>query len=56
MVSDSQMVEDMLTIGRLEGISAAPEGAAALSAARDPARAASSSRRRASCSSTRAAR
>ena len=35
MVSDGQMVEDMLTIGRLEGISAAPEGAAALSAARD---------------------
>ncbi len=33
-VTDRQMVEDMLLIGRLEGISAAPEGAAALSAAR----------------------
>jgi threonine synthase len=33
-VTDRQMVDDMLTIGRLEGISAAPEGAAALSAAR----------------------
>ncbi len=34
MVTDRQMVDDMLLIGRLEGISAAPEGAAALSAAR----------------------
>lgn len=34
MVTDPQMVHDMVTIGRLEGISAAPEGAAALSAAR----------------------
>jgi threonine synthase len=33
-VSDKQMVDDMLTIGRLEGVSAAPEGAASLSAAR----------------------
>ena len=33
-VTDPQMVDDMLAIGRLEGISAAPEGAAALSAAR----------------------
>ncbi|MEZ5290328.1 MAG: threonine synthase [Vicinamibacterales bacterium] len=33
-VSDRQMVDDMVVIGRLEGISAAPEGAAALSAAR----------------------
>ena len=33
-VTDQQMVEDMILIGRLEGISAAPEGAAALSAAR----------------------
>ena len=33
-VSDREMVEDMLTMGRHEGISAAPEGAAALSAAR----------------------
>jgi threonine synthase len=33
-VTDRQMVDDMLLIGRLEGISAAPEGAAALSAAR----------------------
>ena len=33
-VTDHQMVEDMILIGRLEGISAAPEGAAALSAAR----------------------
>lgn len=33
-VSDRQMVDDMLLIGRLEGISTAPEGAAALSAAR----------------------
>jgi len=34
MVTDRQMVADMILIGRLEGISAAPEGAAALSAAR----------------------
>jgi threonine synthase len=33
-VSDRQMVDDMILIGRLEGVSAAPEGAAALSAAR----------------------
>ena len=33
-VTDRQMVDDMLAIGSLEGISAAPEGAAALSAAR----------------------
>ncbi len=33
-VTDRQMVDDMLLIGRLEGISAAPEGAAALSATR----------------------
>jgi threonine synthase len=33
-VSDEQMVDDMKTLGRLEGISAAPEGAASLSAAR----------------------
>ncbi len=33
-VTDPEMVDDMLAIGRLEGISAAPEGAAALSAAR----------------------
>ena len=33
-VTDRQMVDDMLLMGRLEGISAAPEGAAALSAAR----------------------
>jgi threonine synthase len=33
-VSDAQMVEDMLTLGRLEGVSASPEGAASLSAAR----------------------
>ena len=33
-VTDPEMIDDMLTIGRLEGISAAPEGAAALSAAR----------------------
>jgi threonine synthase len=33
-VTDRQMVDDMILIGRLEGISAAPEGAAALSAAR----------------------
>jgi len=34
VVSDAQMVEDMMTIGRLEGVSAAPEGAATLGAAR----------------------
>ena len=33
-VSDAQMLQDMLTIGSLEGVSAAPEGAATLSAAR----------------------
>ena len=33
-VTDRQMVDDMLALGSLEGISAAPEGAAALSAAR----------------------
>ena len=33
-VSDKDMVADMLEIGRLEGISAAPEGAASLSAVR----------------------
>ncbi len=33
-VTDPEMLDDMLAIGRLEGISAAPEGAAALSAAR----------------------
>ena len=33
-VTDGEMVDDMLAIGRLEGISAAPEGAAALSATR----------------------
>jgi threonine synthase len=33
-VSDAQMVEDMLTIGKLEGVSASPEGAAPLSAVR----------------------
>ena len=33
-VTDPQMVADMVLIGRLEGISAAPEGAAALSATR----------------------
>ena len=33
-VSDQQMVQDMIAIGRLEGVSAAPEGAATLSAAR----------------------
>jgi threonine synthase len=33
-VSDRQMVDDMLTIGKLEGVSAAPEGAASLSAVR----------------------
>ena len=34
MVSDAAMVHDMVAIGRMEGISAAPEGAAALSATR----------------------
>jgi len=33
-VSDAQMIADMKTLGRLEGISASPEGAASLSAAR----------------------
>jgi threonine synthase len=33
-VSDAQMVQDMVAIGSLEGISAAPEGGAALSAVR----------------------
>lgn len=33
-VSDAQMVRDMMTIGSLEGVSAAPEGGAALSAIR----------------------
>ncbi|MEO8681530.1 MAG: threonine synthase [Vicinamibacterales bacterium] len=33
-VSDRQMVADMLALGSLEGVSAAPEGAATLSAAR----------------------
>lgn len=33
-VSDTQMIDDMKLIGRLEGVSAAPEGAASLSAAR----------------------
>ena len=33
-VSDAQMLEDMLILGRLEGVSAAPEGAASLSAVR----------------------
>ena len=33
-VSDRQMVDDMLAIGKLEGVSAAPEGAATLSAVR----------------------
>ena len=33
-VSDRDMIDDMLTIGRLEGISAAPEGGAALTAVR----------------------
>ena len=33
-VSDAQMLEDMLTMGNQEGISAAPEGGAALSAVR----------------------
>ena len=34
MVTDDAMVHDMVAIGRMEGISAAPEGAAALSATR----------------------
>ena len=33
-VSDDQMVQDMLALGSLEGVSAAPEGAATMSAAR----------------------
>jgi threonine synthase len=33
-VSDAEMIDDMLEIGRLEGISAAPEGGASLSALR----------------------
>ena len=33
-VSDREMVDDMMALGRCEGISAAPEGAAALSAVR----------------------
>ena len=33
-VSDEQMIEDMLVLGREEGVSAAPEGAACLSAVR----------------------
>ena len=33
-VSDEQMVADMIAIGSLEGVSAAPEGGAALSAIR----------------------
>ena len=33
-VSDTQMIEDMKLIGRCEGVSAAPEGAASLGAAR----------------------
>jgi threonine synthase len=33
-VSDQQMIDDMLAIGRDEGVSAAPEGAASLSAVR----------------------
>jgi threonine synthase len=33
-VSDTQMIDDMRTMGRTEGVSAAPEGAASLSAAR----------------------
>ena len=33
-VSDEQMVDDMLVIGRCEGVSAAPESGAALSAVR----------------------
>lgn len=33
-VSDKQMVDDMYTLGKLEGVSAAPEGAASLSAVR----------------------
>jgi threonine synthase len=33
-VSDTQMIDDMKSMGRQEGVSAAPEGAASLSAAR----------------------
>ena len=33
-VSDAQMIEDMFAIGKLEGVSAAPEGATTLSAVR----------------------
>jgi threonine synthase len=33
-VSDAAMVDDMLALGKLEGVSAAPEGGAALSAIR----------------------
>lgn len=33
-VSDAEMIEDMITIGTLEGVSACPEGAATLSAVR----------------------
>jgi threonine synthase len=33
-VSDQQMVADMKALGQLEGVSAAPEGAASLSAVR----------------------
>ncbi len=37
-VSDKQMVDDMMVIGRDEGVSAAPEGAASLSAVRQAGR------------------
>lgn len=33
-VTDAAMIEDMLTMGKMEGVSAAPEGAASLSAVR----------------------
>jgi len=33
-VDDAELVADMLAIGKLEGVSAAPEGGAALSAIR----------------------
>jgi len=33
-VTDKEMVDDMLVMGKLEGVSAAPEGAASLSALR----------------------
>jgi threonine synthase len=33
-VSDAQMIDDMFEIGKLEGVSAAPEGATTLSAVR----------------------